>query len=252
MCHYSNKKKGYTPTVQSAIVRQHLIVLFRDAYFLISCDHKPVFYCLLLSSLLNSNGKSVGCTNRRWTTQVCNPSCQCCASSKHKNQSLPSECGHPGCKAKDYTTKCSSRIGGGEKNQFWASIDRQQLASRNGWFEKSSPRNRTSKDQRPRGESEEARWDREENWAAAKPKWTKLSIWWSGLVAFGWPSSFAELSWWKLSFVVSGQLCCLGKLYGLNSGFWIVMWILKCYCFAELSCEFCINLVIMAMMWILD
>ena len=70
MCHYSNKKKGYTPTVQSAIVRQHLIVLFRDAYFLISCDHKPVFYCLLLSSLLDSNGKSVGCTNRRWTTQV--------------------------------------------------------------------------------------------------------------------------------------------------------------------------------------
>ena len=57
-----------------------------------------------------------------------------------------------------------------------------------------------------------------------------------GLVAFGWHSSFAELSWWKLSFVVSGQLCCLEKLYGLNSGFWnvtvlnsafwVVMWIL--------------------------
>ena len=35
-----------------------------------------------------------------------------------KNQSLSSECGHPDCKVEDYTTKCSSRIGGGEKNQF--------------------------------------------------------------------------------------------------------------------------------------
>ena len=120
------------------------------------------------------------------------------------------------------------------------------------WIICQSSGNRTSKDQRPRGESEEARWDGEENWAAAKPKWTKLSIWWSGLVAFGWPSSCAELSWWKLYFVVSGQLCCLGKLYGLNSTFWIVIWILECYCFAELSCEFWINLVIMAVMWILD
>ena len=123
-----------------------------------------------------------------------------------KKQSLPSECGHQGCKAEDYTTKCSCRIGGGEKNQFWASIDRQQPAWRNGWFEKSSPGNRTSKDQRPRGEPEEASWVIEENWAAAKPKWTKLSIWWSDLVAFGWPSYFAELSWWILYFVVAGYL----------------------------------------------
>ena len=47
MCHYSNKKKGYTPTVQSSIVRQPsnvLRLLLRDAFFFeISCDHKPVF-----------------------------------------------------------------------------------------------------------------------------------------------------------------------------------------------------------------
>ena len=48
---------------------------------------------------------------------------------------------------------------GGEKNKFWA----QQLAWRNGWSVKASPGNRTSTDQRPRGESEEASWVGEES-----------------------------------------------------------------------------------------
>ena len=207
------------------------MVLLRDAYFQISCDHKPVFYCLLLSILLDSNWKPAGCTKRRWTTQVCNPSCTCCASSEHKNQSLPWECGHPDYKAEDYTTKCSSRIGDGEKNKFWASIDHQQPSRRNGWFGKASPGNRTSKDQRPRGESKEASWVGEENWSSATPKWAKLSIWWSGsfwvTFIFCWVVLMKTIFCCFWSIVNSlGMLLFLtemGKLYVMQTLF---MWIL--------------------------
>ena len=46
-CHCSKKKKGYTPTVQSTIVRKLSHCAIRYAFFLVmSTDHEP--YLLLL------------------------------------------------------------------------------------------------------------------------------------------------------------------------------------------------------------
>jgi len=125
-----------------------------------------------------------------------------------------------GCKSRDIMFWCTCSVAGGtkswilelhpggEKNKFWAPIDCQQPAWRNGWSVKASPGNRTSTDQRPRGELEEASWVGEESWPSTSPKWRNLSIRWSG--------SF----WVSFIFCRKNKLCCCSFIFCWIVTFW--------------------------------
>jgi hypothetical protein len=111
LTHFSTRKKGYMPNVQSAIIS-----LFSYA----SCFQLLILNCsklqmLFAGFLLDWNGESVGCSpNWRWRTKACKSGCSWCPPWKVQNntflQNVGIVCGRPRSSAKSVQARLEVEI----------------------------------------------------------------------------------------------------------------------------------------------